>query len=280
MSRARRLSAEITLKPRDAAFAIAPDDPKFWHGGDPGPTLVFNALSLMFPLGERFFMDAVRAYRADIDDPRLRTQIAAFLRQEAIHTREHVRYNAALEAQGFHVAKLEARLGRRLAFARSLGPLHMLALTCALEHFTAILADRLLDDERVFAKAHPRYRRMWLWHAIEEAEHKGVAFDVFQNIIKGPRAYVVRSTAMLAATMMFVLFLHGHVRALIGDLPRSERGRARWGALRFLIWRPGFLAQTLPAYAAYYLPGFHPWRHDNRASLARVERELSLAEAA
>lgn len=275
MSHAKRLSAQITLKPRDTHFEIAAGDPKFWHGGDPGRTLIFNALSVMFPLGERFFMDAVRAFRDEIADPRLRVQARLFLHQEALHTREHVAYNAGLKAQGFRVDGLEAKLARRLNRARRQGPRRMLALTCALEHLTAIFAARALADPRVFAGAHSRYRAMWLWHAIEEAEHKGVAFDVRSTYAKGLNGYLERGLAMIAASSLFLAVLFEHLKAMIGDLDRKDRRRAWRGALTFLLLRPGFLLACLPAYAAYYLPGFHPWRDDNRTILADREHELA-----
>jgi predicted metal-dependent hydrolase len=65
---------------------------RWWHGGDAGRTAFFNALSSTFPVGEKFFMTAVRHYR-DAAPAQLRDQIDDFIFQESTHSREHVFFN-------------------------------------------------------------------------------------------------------------------------------------------------------------------------------------------
>ncbi|MFH3575250.1 metal-dependent hydrolase, partial [Acinetobacter baumannii] len=41
---------------------------------------------------------------------------------------------------------------------------------------------------------------LWMWHAVEENEHKAVAFDVYTSMYgQGPKAYFMRSTALIIA---------------------------------------------------------------------------------
>src|SRR4029077_2358080 len=107
--------------------------------------------------------------------------VRAFYQQEGYHSREHVRYNEVVAAQGYPVAEMDARVGRLLRLVRRRAPKRrQLAATCALEHFTALMAHLFLSDARLLDGAHPAMAALWRWHAAEENEHKAVAFDVYQ----------------------------------------------------------------------------------------------------
>lgn len=54
-----------------------------------------NNLSSLFPYGETFFVDSVRAVRDQISDPHLKKDISAFIGQEAMHAKEHAAHTAA-----------------------------------------------------------------------------------------------------------------------------------------------------------------------------------------
>ncbi len=154
--------------------------PRDWFCDDAFLSTFLDALSLLFPEGERFFVDSVKQHRDQIPTGELRGRVAGFIGQEAMHGKEHRGFNDLLLSQGFSAAPLvEARLRWLLRLVRrGLAPRSQLAVTCALEHFTAILAERLLRDERMRQDMHPSARPLWVWHALEESEHKAVAFDV------------------------------------------------------------------------------------------------------
>ena len=101
----------------------------------------------------------------------------------------------ALEA-GYDLSALEARVERRLAISRAAGRRSSTSpRPCALEHFTAILAHQLLGNPRHLAGADPESAALWRWHAIEEIEHKGVAYDTWLHATRatGPLASAGRS---------------------------------------------------------------------------------------
>ena len=253
------------IERRDLRFDIDERLPRHWHGGDPYISRFFDGLSIMFPEGERFFIDSVRHYRNRIEDPKLLEQVRGFIGQEAMHSREHKEYNDNLQAQGLRAEVLEGRVRKLLGFVRRHVPhREQLAATCALEHFTAILADVALRDPEVLADVDPVYHALWTWHAIEETEHKAVAFDVYKAMFPGRKGYLRRVSTMASTTIMFlwrILRHHVHLLRQDGQL-RNLRSFAR--CFRFLWIRPGFLRKMIPAYFAYYRPGFHPWQHDNR----------------
>ena len=153
-------------------------------GGDPTATAFYNALSATFPKGEAFFVEAVRAFR-DGTPPKLAQEIRAFTTQEVMHSREHVAFNKrALEA-GYDLSGLEARVEWRLSITRDRPPIVNLAATMCLEHFTAILAHQLLKNPKHLDKADAESAALWRWHAIEEIEHKGVAYDTWLHATRG-----------------------------------------------------------------------------------------------
>ena len=273
--------ADLAIRPRDLAFARGAVTPRRWLGGDPIATAFFNALSASFPQGERFFMDAVRRYRSGTD-ARLSEQIRAFLAQEAVHSREHLVFNSAVAGQGYDFGRIEAYLKSRFDFARTLPPLEQLCATIALEHFTAILAHALLSEGDDLARAPAELRRMWHWHAIEEIEHKAVAFDTFLVAtarFSPLRRWYVRCTSMMVTTIMFMQFISYGVREFFRQ--DGIAGVRSWmGLARYLWVKPGLFRRATPAWCAYFKPGFHPWRVDDRALIADVEAELTAYNAA
>ena len=268
------LSRSIEIKPRNEHFHFETSQRRDWLGGDPARTAVLNALSVTFPEGEKFFMDSVKHYRDQIDDPVLQKQIKGFLVQEAMHTREHVRYNEELDKQGYRATEQHLHVRKMINMTRRfLSPLQQLAVTCALEHFTAILADQLLKHPEYMENAEEAYSKVWRWHAIEEAEHKGVAFDTFQAVTKNG-GYFMRVRTLLIATLMMNFMLFRYTSNMMKDVGVSRSPKA-WASLAwFLVGKPGLFRRIFLPWAAYFRPGFHPWEHDNRRALAQTEENL------
>lgn len=245
-----------------------------WHGGNRHLSHFFNALSLFFPAGERFFIDSVRHYRERITDAELKKAVTGFIGQEAMHTREHIEYNKLITDAGLPAAPLDHFVWKLLAFGRRILPASwQLGVTIALEHFTAMLAGRLLDTPQISAGSVPEYTQLWTWHAIEETEHKAVAYDVWKTVMKpGLGCYLIRVATMTLVTVMFWgLVIPFHIVLVLAD------PKARWNVFGFakvtwFLWgSPGFLRKNLGEWLDYFRPGFHPWDHDNREQLARVD---------
>lgn len=192
------------IVPRNIHFEFDESLPADWHSGEPGITLFYDALSLTFPEGERFFIASVRNFAGEIQDPQLKRDVEAFTAQESVHSREHAAYNALMKKRGIPVHKFERMIrgGTQLAL-RYLPRKALLAATCAYEHYTALFAEMLLGDREVLAGAHPFYRDIWRWHAMEEEEHKAVAFDVYRTAVNDRLRYPRRVIAMALVTFDF-----------------------------------------------------------------------------
>lgn len=263
---------DLAIVPRDRRFGGKHKTPRWWHGGNPFATALYNALSATFPKGEAFFVESVRAFRAGAD-PRLAAEIRAFTTQEAIHSREHAAFNRRCQRSGYELEKLEARVDYRLALTRSRPPVVSLAATMALEHFTAILAHQLLADPRHLAGAEPETARLWLWHAVEEVEHKGVAYDTWLHATRHWtrwKRWRVKAQVMLYITRNFVVDrTAGALELLRQDGIIGPRAWA--GLASYCLVRPGMMRKIAGAWAKYFLPGFHPWNEDDRALIAAYE---------
>ena len=281
-----RSTAPLRLGPtfpvRNLRFAIdLAHAPAHWHGAGPAVTRFFDNLSIFFPAGEAFFVQSLKHYAAELTDPELQAAVRAFCAQEGHHMREHRRYNAFLAAQGLPAAALEARVGRVLGLVRRyLPPRHQLAITCALEHFTAIMAAEVLSDPRILADCHPALADLWRWHAIEESEHKAVAHEVFKTV-GGTEAE--RAVYMLVTTLIFwALVIDQQVRFSQADASlRGPRQGLRGAAhlLRHLFIAPGNLRRMGGPWRAWFRPGFHPWQHDNRAHIEAMVADLEARHA-
>jgi predicted metal-dependent hydrolase len=241
-----------------------------WLDRSPEKTLFLNALSILFPPGERFFIAAVLANRDKVSDPRLKRDVKAFCQQEAYHTREHVAYNKALNAF-VDATKLERELTEYLEWVKKTLPEGgALLVTCALEHFTAIMAHALLEDPDYLKGALPDYERMWTWHALEECEHKAVAFDVFRATVRGPFREYRRILVMWLTTITFLQYIGKHCVALMRAQGLAKKP-ASWAKLLWYVFgSPGVLRRIIPPYLRYYNPGFHPNDIDDREALART----------
>ena len=263
---------DLTITPRDRRFGADGATPRWWHGGNPYATALYNALSATFPKGEAFFVESVRAFR-DGADPKLGGEIKAFTTQEAIHSREHAAFNRRAADSGYDLGKLEAQVDVRLDITRSKPPIVSLAATMALEHFTAILAHELLADPRHLDGAEQETAELWRWHAVEEVEHKGVAYDTWLNATRDWsrwKRWKVKSLVMLYVTRNFVVDrTAGALELLRQDGIRGARAWA--GLFAYTIVKPGMLRKIAGAWFSYFLPGFHPWNADDRALIASYE---------
>lgn len=272
MSAASVTPADLTIIPRDRRFGRGEPTPRWWLGGRPEASALYNALSATFPLGEAFFVESVRKFRDGADD-RLAEEIRNFTTQEIIHSREHLAFNRRAADAGYDLTKLEERVAARLELTKQRPPVASLAATMALEHFTAILAHELLADPRHLAGADPESAELWRWHASEEIEHKGVAYDTWLHATRAwPRSkrWKVKAKVMMLVTRNFIVDrTAGAIELLRQD---GITGPKAWARLLWFMWiRPGMMRKIFGAWLAFFLPGFHPWNEDDRHLVRNYE---------
>lgn len=269
---------DLTITPRDLRLDRTRPGERWWHGGDAVATAYYNSLSAAFPLGETFFIDAVRHFR-DRAGGRLGEQIAAFIQQESLHTREHVAFNKLVRQAGYDTTRIDAETRRRIDRARSRPPLVQLAITVALEHFTAIMAHSLLTETDPLPGTPPDVIRLWQWHAIEEIEHKAVAYDTFLAATAHLSAFKRWALRCHVMGLVSLQFWHANFQRM-ADFFRQDginTPRTWWRVAKYLLNKPGVLRRIALPYLSFYRPGFHPWQRDERQLLERIARQLRLA---
>lgn len=267
-----RTPENVAIKPQRMGFEFGEKVPHYWLDNSYTLSHTMNALSVLFPQGEQFFVDSVRYFQDQIKDPKLKKDVRGFIGQEAMHSLEHKSMNQHVRDQGMPVEELEEHLEVVLGIAKKLPERHQLAITCALEHMTAMMADMLLARDDVREDMHETMRPLWVWHAIEETEHKAVAYDVF-NQAGGTYAertfYLAFSTAALG-----VMASYFTTRMMLNDrknfsLKDSARGLWQlWG-------KNGTFSSLIPTWLEYFKPGFHPWDHDNSELIARFKEQIN-----
>ncbi|MDQ3078525.1 MAG: metal-dependent hydrolase [Pseudomonadota bacterium] len=263
---------DLIITPRDRRFGRDETTPRWWHGNNPYASALYNALSATFPEGEAFFVESVRQHRHGVAE-RLAGEIKAFTTQEVIHSREHLAINGRAADAGYDLSKLEAQVFKRLDIIKSKPPIGSLAATMALEHFTAILAHELLADPRHLNGGDPATVALWRWHAAEEIEHKGVAYDTWLHATKDwPRGkrWRVKAKVMLFLTRNFIVDrTAGALELLRQDGITGPKAVA--GILWYAWINPGMFRKIFAAWLKFFIPGFHPWNEDDRALIANFE---------
>ncbi len=218
---------------------------------------VISMLSAVFPEGEDFFVRSVRRYNDDITDPELKSQVAGFVGQEVTHGREHRNINERLQEMGFPTRYVDRSTRRQLAVVEYVFPHSIsLAVTAALEHYTATLAGLLLTSPQARALiTSDEVRAMLLWHAYEEVEHKAVAFDVYRHT-GGSEFLRIATMRVVTLTSIFGLIWTTALSLLRDRAAYNPRTLFRSIAkLRNVPWAT---RQVLVDLRKYNKRGFHP----------------------
>ena len=236
--------------------------PRFWFNGDPFKTRMFDALSLTFPVGERYFIQSVRLFRDKIIDPELQHKVTDFIRQEAQHGIAHDKMNDEMKHQGMPVEQFVEFLGKRfeeLIQVRS--PQYNIAITAASEHLTALMAETFYSKKQTLQDVHPYVRALFAWHAIEEMEHRDVAFDVMKQVGEVPET--TRKAALLITTcLMFgYTFYRADVMLKFDGFNRLQRAQMAVKGLPWFFGRHGKLTAMRSQFMDWFKADFHPSQH-------------------
>lgn len=247
---------EIIVR-KDLDFGLTSDQiPRYWMNDDPYKTRIFDAIQATFPDGERFFISSVRAFKDQIKDAHLKQEVRDFTMQEGQHGIVHANYNKRLKQQGIPIESFTSRIKRVMDKRLNRNsPEYNIALTSAFEHYTAMMAELFFSHKSSTYGAHEQIRAMYAWHAIEEMEHKSVAFDVMTRVANV--GYMRRILAMAHVTIGFSLY------SLIAPLFMLKAdGFTRLQRMTFILkglpWQLRIYSRLIPMLLSYFRPGFHP----------------------
>jgi predicted metal-dependent hydrolase len=258
---------DVDLSHADVDRWLVRDDPILSH--------VMATLSAVFPNGEDFFVHSVRNYRDRFaDEPEMKAKVKGFIGQESMHGRAHRAFNERLAELGYPTAAADAALLRASARNQKLPEKLQLAITAASEHLTGVFAEAVLDHEPTREILFPDddVQLLITWHALEELEHKDVAFDVLRGV---SRSYLLRVLGLGAALATWgPVVVAGVARGLVADrrhlTPTTLRQAAR-DYRRQRMLGPWAWVRI----AGYLRPGFHPRKLDTDALVVRWREELT-----
>jgi len=219
-------------------FGLDGELPRWWYENNPYKSRLVDALQAAFPDGERYFITCVRAFREQTTDPQLLAEIKTFIRQEGQHGIVHSKYNQRLREQGMDVDAIVDFINRNNEFHnKHFSKEYNLALTSAFEHFTAMLAEIFFVEKKTMSDADPKLRAMMAWHAVEEMEHKAVAYDVMQQVAKV--GYFKRCAAMLHV-IVFLTYLTTRFTNRLLKNDGFSFGQRMWMMAKCGWWQFGY----------------------------------------
>lgn len=270
----KRSLASFPVRRMDYEFN---ETPKYWCENDPAYTHYFTGLSTLFPEGESYFVRSVRALREKIKtNEKLDRDIGAFIGQEAMHSKEHHAFHESAQQFGLNPESLEKVTGVILKAIEELFPKKWnLLVTVGLEHFTAVLVVEMMktvnekmNDETI--------RNLWLWHSIEETEHKAVAYDMYEYLYgKGLDAYLPR-VALFTMSLMLITVLSHSYQAVLMYRDKQLFNYKSWKKFGSFAWTS--YRKLVPEFFSYYRFDFHPNQTDERELIKMTKEKIGLKE--
>jgi predicted metal-dependent hydrolase len=255
----------------DFHFQELPKDKYFYHGNSILSSL-FIALTSIFPEGEKQFVLSVRHFQDRVTDPKQMKEVRAFIGQESHHAHTHQNFNEQIEEQwGYPISEfVQSQANRQKRVHRKFSKEAQLGLTSALEHLTAILSNQIIINRKILEVDYPEFAELFTWHAIEEIEHKGVAFDLYKTIGGDEKT---RKKMLVLGSIGFVC----HLTELVIKMHIRDRHMPSFKefkqAFKSLFGKQGIVRKMWPDYKDYYRADFHPWDHDNSNLIEDWENE-------
>ncbi|WP_228001198.1 metal-dependent hydrolase [Nocardia australiensis] len=243
--------------------------PMHYIPGEVMATHVINVMHLVLPEGERAMAQALTEALPLIEDERLREKVRGFIGQETMHAGSHEKARRQLERLGLDVAPMVDSVGWLID--RVLGDhgltgrakrewlCERLALFAGMEHYTAVIGEWLLTNDKLEAKGmHPAMLDLIRWHGAEEVEHRSVVYDAYMYL-DGGYGRKARQ-ALIASGGLLVLFVISGGYLFQCD-PSPNKGRWWWplqlagASVRGLVPSATTFLTEIPRYLR---PGFHP----------------------
>lgn len=276
--RPRSTSPEVPIRHMEFNFDPKEADTRFYEHTDLA-TAFFEALSIFLTFGEDLVIDTARYHRQFLTDPELKRRVTALIGQEAIHSKMHNEWNDVLAQHHFPVPFFRFCADQVFEYGFKKLPHRMqLSMMAGIEHFTAVMAEYFMKHEHIFYETDDdRQRAMWMWHMLEESEHKDIAYDVYQTLSGN---YVLRISGFgLAAFTILGLIPFATAFIPVLRTPKSLLKRSFWKDVRRSVHlltnrKDGVWGSTLPHLLDYLRRDFHPNDHDTSEYLAYYKEKL------
>ncbi|TCB77970.1 metal-dependent hydrolase [Acinetobacter sp. ANC 4173] len=239
----------------------------------------FASLSIFLTFGEDLVIDTARYHRELLKDPLLKQRVTALIGQEAIHSKMHNKLNDAFLEADYPVQLFRTWAGWAFDYGFNRLPQPMkLSLMAGIEHFTAVLAEYMMKHEEIFFHSRDeKQRAIWMWHMLEESEHKDIAYDVFQALSNN---YALRIAGFFPALITILILISA--ASFLVPFYREPKNLIRWSCWKELPYsfslifglKDGVYGSTMQHIFDYLRPDFHPNDHDTSAYLSYYKEKL------
>ena len=257
-------SSKLAIQPRLVRFDYQDIESAQFHSENTVIAAYWVGLSATFPLGEAEFVKSVKLFEDQVSDEKLKAEIANFAAQESHHALQHKKLNKYFDSQGYNTAQVERTMTEKLdERALKWSNKKRLMRTVSAEHFTAVMAHHALSSSQAMESMPDSLRDLFVWHAIEEIEHKSVAFDVYQHCVGDMGA--LRRHYLHFAFIEFPFQMMLITRYLLKEIGHKTSWKDRRGMWRYLFGKGGIYSSCKHLYLMFLKKGFHPWQHDDSA---------------
>lgn len=269
-----RLPASFPVRRMDYNFE---NTPKYWCANDPAMTHYFTGLSTLFPEGESYFVRSVRALRehAKLNEA-LDREISAFIGQEAMHSKEHHAFHISAQKHGLNPESLEKITGIVLkGLEKVFSKKWNLLVTVGLEHYTAVLVVSMMETVNEYM-TDKTIRDLWLWHSVEETEHKAVAFDLYEYLYgNGLNAYLPRVT-IFTLSLILITGLSTIYQIVLMKRDKQLSNLKTWQ--NFFNFAAKQYKTFIPKFFEYYRYDFHPNQTNEKNLVATTKIKLGIKD--
>lgn len=269
-----RLPGSFPVRRMDYNFE---NTPKYWCANDPAMTHYFTGLSTLFPEGESYFVRSVRALRehAKLNEA-LDREISAFIGQEAMHSKEHHAFHISAQQHGMNPESLEKVTGIVLkGLEKIFSKKWNLLVTVGLEHYTAVLVVSMMETVNEYM-TDKTIRDLWLWHSVEETEHKAVAFDLYEYLYgNGLNAYFPRVT-IFTLSLILITGLSTIYQIVLMKRDKQLSNLKTWQ--NFFNFAAKQYKTFIPKFFEYYRYDFHPNQTNEKDLVATTKIKLGIKD--
>lgn len=259
------------LTVRKPKFDFSKGVPRHWLKSSGLLTHVMNSLSLMFPEGERFFIRSVNRFSDKIKTAEMQQSLKNFAGQETQHGVQHDKFNAFLRQHGYEyeafVASVENFVFKKLEpfLTEKIWDKLGLSITAAAEHMTATWAAHFLKNRDAFAETPDEIRNLFLWHAMEEIEHKDFAFDVLAEV---DDSYLARMAGLLFIAVGVPVIIGMIATRFISQDKTMSRADLIRDMPKLFLTKDSLGRMFIASCVQYLDPKFHPRNNDDRHLLS------------
>jgi len=264
----RPINLTLIVRKVDYDYYSPIKENKYWFENDPVKTHFFNAFQATFPEGEKLFIQAALdgasiLFKKGKMDDQFRLDLRNFIKQEALHSQQHIKWTNALIKLGYKKLKFyNGQLRQFRIFAQKHIPTILrLSITAAAEHYTASLAylfTHIMPKNLIHFP--PEFKGLLLYHAMEEIEHKSVCYDLYQNV---SGSYILRMFGFLFVTIDLIYNVYIRIRYLL-KIDDNFGLKTHLKLFILIFGKEGIVRGLLFRLKKFLKPSFHPWKTDER----------------